>query len=402
MILKFEKPLVKYSTNNFADRYYQLFLLAIVKFKSMKFQKSILILIILFFVVNSYAQQYFIRYNDGKHDWGYIDLQGNVVIPAQKKKGSTYMWHEMSSDGIIIKELLKSNASEIYDQSMNQIIPSGHGDIFVPVIGVAYAKDAQSRNGVIVYRDNKEKKLGVFTIIGEEVFPPEFDDITPFDEGFAIGKIKKEYFILRKDGSKKLINIDGVVRINEFHQKRAQIQIKKDKEKYWGIIDTDGNLIVEPVYKYIKPFYGNRSLVRNMNDKFGYINLSGDLVIDTIYQKGQDFDPVSGLTFVYTFNEGEWFYLDTNGTQITLALLDKPKKFEGGYARLRIEDKIGFVNSKGEWAIEPQYKGARFFVNGYCAVRSFENDLWGLIDQQGNWVIEPKYIKIKDVIIVQQ
>jgi hypothetical protein len=52
-----------------------------------------------------------------------------------------------------------------------------------------------------------------------------------------------------------------------------------------------------------------------------------------------------------------------------------------------------------EWAIQPQYDGARDFRNGYASVR--KGDKWGVIDDTGKMVIEPKFDDIKDVEVIR-
>ena len=49
--------------------------------------------------------------------------------------------------------------------------------------------------------------------------------------------------------------------------------------------------------------------------------------------------------------------------------------------------------------IEPKFNGARAFKNGFAAVKQGEK--WGFIDTKGNWVIEPGYDSVKDMEKVQ-
>ena len=64
-----------------------------------------------------------------------------------------------------------------------------------------------------------------------------------------------------------------------------------------------------------------------------------------------------------------------------------------------MDGKFGWLNSKGEWAIKPQYDGARDFKNGYAAIQ--KGKLWGIIDKDGKVVIEPKFDGIKDMELVK-
>lgn len=49
----------------------------------------------------------------------------------------------------------------------------------------------------------------------------------------------------------------------------------------------------------------------------------------------------------------------------------------------------GYLNARGEWALEPQYSWADAFRDGYAQATTAEGS--GLIDATGQWVLEPKY-----------
>lgn len=52
---------------------------------------------------------------------------------------------------------------------------------------------------------------------------------------------------------------------------------------------------------------------------------------------------------------------------------------------------FGYVNKKGEWAIQPQFLTARAFQDGVAVASSPFTRRYGLIDTQGNWLVEPEY-----------
>lgn len=72
-------------------------------------------------------------------------------------------------------------------------------------------------------------------------------------------------------------------------------------------------------------------------------------------------------------------------------ILIKDKKFDSeGYCQFRIYNKLGFMDRKGNWIIEPLYDSLwEFDEEGYC--RAEINKKWGYIDRKGNWIIEPLY-----------
>lgn len=84
--------------------------------------------------------------------------------------------------------------------------------------------------------------------------------------------------------------------------------------------------------------------------------------------------------------------------------LEKPEKAMTEYQKLfqygplLVSDennKWGYINESGEYAIEPIFSKANSFGdNGLAIVQDAETELWGVIDRSGNYVIEPKYLHL--------
>ena len=55
------------------------------------------------------------------------------------------------------------------------------------------------------------------------------------------------------------------------------------------------------------------------------------------------------------------------------------------------DEKYGYINTKGEVVVEPQYKLASRFSEGLAGVRDAESDLCGFINKKGKLVIECLY-----------
>lgn len=66
----------------------------------------------------------------------------------------------------------------------------------------------------------------------------------------------------------------------------------------------------------------------------------------------------------------------------------------GGVRRCE-HGKVGFIDTKGRFVIEPRFESARAFSEGLAAVR-INDDAWGYIDRAGRVVVEPKYIRACD------
>ena len=78
-----------------------------------------------------------------------------------------------------------------------------------------------------------------------------------------------------------------------------------------------------------------------------------------------------------TNNLGEVFYVDEVGS------------FVNGFARVKKDDKYGFINRKGVLICEIKYEKVSSFICGRAAVK--ENGKWGFINEEGKPICEIKY-----------
>lgn len=63
--------------------------------------------------------------------------------------------------------------------------------------------------------------------------------------------------------------------------------------------------------------------------------------------------------------------------------------FSEGLALIKVGNKYGYINSSGNFAIQPQYDAADSFSNGLAMVKI--GDKYGYINLSGNLAIEPKF-----------
>ena len=87
--------------------------------------------------------------------------------------------------------------------------------------------------------------------------------------------------------------------------------------------------------------------------------------------------------------EDKWGYINYFGKIIIPAQFSKAKWFEGKYAAVQTGTKWGLINSLGMMVIEPMYEDISPFYEELAAVKL--NDLWGYLDESGKMIIEPKF-----------
>lgn len=123
-------------------------------------------------------------------------------------------------------------------------------------------------------------------------------------------------------------------------------------------------------------------------NKMGIQTVDGHVIIPAVY----DFVvPLSDGLF--NVREGNYTaYFDTAGNEV-LPFSNKYEEygnFTEGLARVRVNEKWGFINKEGKEVIAPQFHYADAFSNGLAIVRN-EHDQHGAIDVFGNLVIDYRF-----------
>ena len=125
------------------------------------------------------------------------------------------------------------------------------------------------------------------------------------------------------------------------------------------------------------------------NDKMGYIDKSGKIVIPIMFESGGAFS--EGLAPVEV--NGKWGYIDETGKIVIRPKFDEAEPFKNGFARIQNEhEKYGFIDKTGKIVIKPQFVDVENFIDGLARVEDgYEfTFLVGYINMKGNFVWKKK------------
>ena len=149
------------------------------------------------------------------------------------------------------------------------------------------------------------------------------------------------------------------------------------------------HVLIEPSldFDYITYFSEGLAVVMKGKSfqKFGYIDITGELVIECQYDSASDFK--EGLAAV--MKNRKWGYIDKTGEEIIPFEYQFANSFCNGLAMVRDEQKCGFINTSGETVVPFEYDDAYDFIYDITAV--YKDNKWGLIDREGNIVVPPEY-----------
>lgn len=181
---------------------------------------------------------------------------------------------------------------------------------------------------------------------------------------------------------------------------------------FWGIIDGEGNYIVEPRLSKLNhiligiQFSNGLTPFKNLG-KWGYMNMLGEIIIEPQFDhKADDFS--NGLASILvkdTSGMGEILkgFINTKGEFVSELNINALSSFSYKYKENRcfycVSDtdiKCGYLDENGNSVIKPIYDFeimGTWFKNGK-AIMSL-NKLKGVIDQNGHELLPMKYKRIK-------
>ena len=193
----------------------------------------------------------------------------------------------------------------------------------------------------------------------------------------GINKIQKSLFI------KEVMN-RTLLKVAFGHICNYMLAYVKKDDKY-GFINANGNLVVPLIYDRASYFQDGLAYVKIYNEWKGMIDTKGNRIFTSKYNDSHFEVPnyTGGLLNV----ELEWEkygYVDLSGNQVS-ALYDFTGHFNDGLAMVKNGNKYGFVNIKGELAIPCIYDHALSFSEGLAAVGN--NGKYGFINTKGHLVI---------------
>lgn len=361
--------------------------------------------------------------------WGYIDTKGKIVIKPQFDQA-----YQFSSYGLAQIETNNEDNQSIFPSNSGYIDSAGN-----IVIKPQFEKSHNFQpNGLAVFEKyypineySFNTSSGLIDSLGNVIVKPVFHSISNFDAEQLCIVVQKDtmrnglmnnkgkiLFWLPKDfsftdekyapnGLAKISRDDGTGNTNQdcYVNKAGDLvgcemqsiefqdgnKIGKfQKNEKWGYIDTSGKVIIKPKFDEAEHFdkYG-MALVRHDNG-WGYINKTGDFAIKESFESAVDFynDELAPVK-----KNGLWGYINRRGEMIIEPKFDDANAFhhDSGLARVIKNGKIGYVDKNGTIVISTKIESDdccdnNHFLTKYIA--SFEkNNKIGLMDNKGKIII---------------
>ena len=243
-------------------------------------------------------------------------------------------------------------------------------------------------------------KYGTINTKGKWLIKATFDSLDSFYNGYAD---------IYKNGKEGLINTEGKVILDceyDFIGLVEDNRVLVRKDHKYNYSDLMGSFILKSSVADAEDFSEGLAAVKfNENGKWGYIDIKGNLKLDTLFYLAYEFKKGTAEVTIESFdtirsNENytllEPLYIDYNIDRSgkitdTIEYKQRVRKFPLiGYANANT---LGRINSRGDTIMRPKYRSFGYVQEKY--MRYYDGKKYGLADTTGLILIEPIYDELE-------
>ncbi len=251
--------------------------------------------------------------------WGFIDLSGNLVIPAE------YVDVKPFSDGLAAGQVtgrwrfLDTEGKQPFDRDFFRV--------------------ENFSEGLAAVKDHVRSSWGYINKVGKTVIPAQFESALPFNNGLAPVEKDGEWRYIREDGTEAFVT--------QFHRaypfsEDGLALVRAEQNGKHGYISEDGSLKIPTIYDEALPFTDGLAAVR-VDKKWGYIDTEGMFAIQPAYDSASIFSENMA-----SIMEGDQFhYISADGQRVISTSFDFAAPFSNGLALVLDNGNYWYINPLG-------------------------------------------------------
>lgn len=257
-------------------------------------------------------------------------------------------------------------------------------EVVAPVIVVELEKSDEFYQNNQWYGYSSNDNLGNFS--ENKLFP---DGLLAFQDGTGLwGYLNESGEVIIEP------QFDLAYQFDELVHRASVVQ-----DGLYGFIDTTGAFVVEPIYARTYDFESGYAAVQLSSGLWGYIDANGHYLYEPILDTAYDFVETTIVPYAFTSSmalNGQEGFIDANG-QVYQFSNDIAKVYglqENGYFWANDSyGNLGLFNINGEAILDfnSSITGAYTFGHGRNLAMVAINGLYGYIDEAGSFVVEPQY-----------
>lgn len=228
------------------------------------------------------------------------------------------------------------------------------------------------------------EKYGYINSKGEYLINPQFDLATFFRGDLALVQSGKKYGYINKKGDFTINPIYNNATV--FREDIAWVVKPNDAPT---AINTQGEILFTlREAEEVENFSGGLARFKTV-DKYGYINIKGEVVIPPIYQAAHMFS--EGLAAVKDSLTDGYGYIDTGGKIVINYQFDDATNFRNNQAIVLLANSgYGTIDKQGKYIINPQFSLMIADEDKYI-IRLQDGASYGYCDTKGKIIINPQF-----------
>ncbi len=156
----------------------------------------------------------------------------------------------------------------------------------------------------------------------------------------------------------------------------------------FGYINISGQLVIADIYDGVREF-SNDFAATNINGKWGYIDRFGETVIPHEYRSAFAFK--QDIARVQDFDKKYWF-IDRKGNKLNSVGFDVAYDCLDGRIRVRTEQGYNFINIEGDTLLPDLLDGAKDFYREMAIIQ--KGDLFGVISKEGDPILKIEFDRV--------
>lgn len=252
-----------------------------------------------------------------------------------------------------------------------------------------YAMDFEENGLAVVGVNNLQ---GIIDEEGNYVVQPEYGSISGFSEGRASIIDKEGFKVINEKG--KILTSKAYDFIGTYKEGRAMYGKTNEAGRYvYGYLDLEGKEVIPANYDSAGDFNDGKAVVKVKENQYALIDLVGK-VLNTYnyYFVGSLGDGL--LPFSKGIND-KYGYMDEKGTVVIEPKFQWGGNFSEGRAIINMSDnflnRYGVIDKKGNYIIDPKYNNINFLGEGRIALgkaideeKPYIGSIYAIADTEGN------------------
>lgn len=335
-----------------------------------------------------------INSENGKMQYGYISNKREQILDVEFDK--IYRMNNIKDDENIYLLAEKDGKIQLYKN--NKILLDNNYQ------AINYSEDSKL---LILQKDNK---YGVTDLNGKQILSVDYEQIR-IPGNYIIAVKEKEQVIYDLTGAPK----ENLTYTNILNTENENYNITIDKNDKYGLINKNGNILIENKYNYIQYLYDNYFIVGGETGKSGIINEKGEEILPIKYEVIQKLNKdnivqamVGNILELYNkemknilsmengkieihdkyikiYSSTQTAYISNDGI-----VKNNFELFENNIFASEREGKWGFVDKDNNVIVDYQYdKVTEINELGFAGIK--KDGKWGVIDEKANIILEPTY-----------